>query len=180
VFVPERVGEPFHGLARGDRVTVQVQLAMQLDERHGRAVEREDCQCGGAQMLALEGLCTRRDRWNRRRTAAVRHAVALHDVPGLDARPHDDAHLRQPGAYIGELDRKPALRRIELCRPIEQGGALRVEHGEFVPPVRHPSIAGRITNSNHDDSPDEPIGGSAPREGERTVPPPCANFPTLP
>jgi hypothetical protein len=40
-FVAERVGESLHGMTRRDRVSVEVQLAMDLDERHRTAVARE-------------------------------------------------------------------------------------------------------------------------------------------
>ena len=81
----------------------------------------------------------------------MRDAETLHDVLGLDARPHDDAHFCQTGAYIGEFDRQPPLRGIELRRPFEQHRALRVEHGEFVRPVRHPPVTSRIANRDHND-----------------------------
>jgi hypothetical protein len=118
MFVAERVGETFHRMPRRDRVSVQVQLAMQLDERHLPRVASEDREEGGAQVLALQRLCAARDRWERRRTTAMRDAEALHDVLGVDARPHDDAHLGQSSAHLGELERERLLRGVELCRPL--------------------------------------------------------------
>jgi hypothetical protein len=119
VLVAERVGESLDGLAGRDRVAVQVQLSVELDEGHGRAVAGEDGERGRAQMLALERMSVGRGRRDRRRPAAVRHAETVHDVFGLDAGPHDDAHLGEPGADVGEFDREPSLRGVELGRPIE-------------------------------------------------------------
>ena len=51
--VAERVGEPLDGEARRDRVSVQVQLAVDLDERHRAVVAGEDRERGRAQVLAV-------------------------------------------------------------------------------------------------------------------------------
>jgi hypothetical protein len=109
VLVPERVGQPFHRLAGCDGVSVEVQLAVQLHERHRCLVERKDGEHGRAQMPAHQGLRAPRDRRDRGWAATMRHAVSVHDVLGFDARPHHDAHRREPTADIGQLDGERAL-----------------------------------------------------------------------
>ncbi len=151
--VPECVGEPFDRVSRGDRVAVQVQLAMDLDERHGPGVPGENGQHGRAEVLADERLRVRCNRWNRRGTAATRDAEAVHDVLGIDARPQHDAHLGEPGADLGELLGERPLLRVERIGPGEQRGDLGEEDCGFVAAVRQLSIAGRKANGGHERTP---------------------------
>jgi len=84
-----------------------------LDEGHRTLVAGEDRERGRAEMLAAEWVGVGRDRWDGRRTAAARPAEPVHDVLGVDARPHDDAQLGQPCAYFRELDGQRLLRRVQ-------------------------------------------------------------------
>jgi len=81
----------------------------------------------------------------------MRYPEAVDDVLRVDARPHDDAQLRESGADLGQLGRKRPLSGVELGGPIQQLGALGVESGELVPAMRHAPIPSRITNGRHDD-----------------------------
>ena len=128
---------------------------MYLDECHLAAVAREDGQCGRAQVLASQRMSVGCDGRKGRRTTTVRHAEPVHDVVGVDAGPHHDAHLRKAGTHVRELFGEGPLRIVELGCPVEQGRALRVEDGEFPRTVRDASIAGRITNGGHKNSPDK-------------------------
>jgi hypothetical protein len=139
-------------MARGDRVSVQVQLAVDLDESHRAGVASEDRDGGRAQMLALEGLGVGCDRRDGRRTAAVRHAEPVHDVLGFDTGPHDDAHLGELGAHVGEPHGERLLRVVELGSPLEQCGALGVEVGELPRTVWNSPIARWISNGWHTSS----------------------------
>ena len=42
--VAESVGKPLHGVAGRDRVAVEMQLAMNLDQAHRPAVARQNCE----------------------------------------------------------------------------------------------------------------------------------------
>jgi hypothetical protein len=92
---------------------------MYLDECHLAAVAREDGQCGRAQVLASQRMSVGCDRWNGRRTTTVRHAEPEHDVVGVDAGPHHDAHLRKAGTHVRKLPGEGPLRIVELGRAVE-------------------------------------------------------------
>jgi hypothetical protein len=100
-------------------------------------------------MLALEGLgigCDRRDgRW----TTAVRHAEPVHDVLGFDPWPHDDSHLGELRAHVGEAHGERLLGVVELGCPVEQGGALGVEGRELPRAMGDAPIAGGVPNGGH-------------------------------
>src|SRR5262249_29737672 len=65
--VAERVGEPLHRMTGRDRISVEVQLAMDLDERHRTLVAREHSETPGPQMSSPQRMCVRRLGGNRRR-----------------------------------------------------------------------------------------------------------------
>jgi hypothetical protein len=155
VFVAEGVGEAFDGVAGRDRVAVEVQVAMEFDEGHGALVAGEDRERGGAQVFALEWLGSGCDGWYRGWAAAVGDAEAVDDVFGIDVRPHDDAHLGEAGADLGEFCGEGALRGVEFGGAIEQRGAFGVERGECVWSVGDAPVAGGIADCGHDDSPSE-------------------------
>jgi hypothetical protein len=111
--VAEGIRETLHRLARGDRVSVQMQLAMDLDETHRPAVAREHGETTGTEMSAPERMCVRRRRRDRGRTAAVRDPESVNDVLRFDARPHGDAELGELGTDPGKLDGEGALRVVE-------------------------------------------------------------------
>ena len=140
-------------MAGRDGVAVEVQFAVDLDEGHRALVAGEHGERSRAQVFAVERVCVAGDRWDRWRSAPVGDAVALDDVLGIDAGPHDDADLGQSGAYLGELDGEGALRVVECGRLVEQLGALAVEGGEFARPVRQSPVAGGIFNGRHASSP---------------------------
>lgn len=142
-------------MARGDRVSVQVQFTVDLDEVHRAAVASEDRDGGRAQMLALEGLGVGRDRRDGRRTPTVRHAEPVHDVLGFDTWPHDDAHLGELGTHIGEPLGERPLRVVQLRSPVEQVGALGVEDRELPRTVRDAPIARWVSNGWHNELPVE-------------------------
>jgi hypothetical protein len=152
-----------------DRVPVQVQLAMDLDEVHRPCVAHQDRERDRAQVLAREvqrGRCHRRD---RRRPTALRPAKTVDDVLRIDARPHDEAQLREARADFAELDRERTLLPIELRCLIEQRGALFVQRGETLTPVRQRPVTDRIANGGrHRRFPGAEVsdGGSSP-SGER-------------
>jgi hypothetical protein len=112
--VGERVGETLDGMAGRDGKPVQMQLAMDLCERHRTVVARQHCEGSGAQMLAVKGLRVAGDGRDRRRAAAPGDAEALHDVFGIDARPEHHPHLRELRANLGQLVGERALRGVEL------------------------------------------------------------------
>ena len=144
-------------MTRLDGISVQVQLAMYLDEGHRATVASEDGKCGRAQVFAPQRLsvgCNRRD---GRRTTTVRHAEPVHDVFGVDAGPHHDAHIGEAGSYVRELSGQGPLGIVELGSPVEQGRALRVEDGELPRTMRDASVAGRKANGGHKNSPDREL-----------------------
>jgi hypothetical protein len=140
-------------MARCDRISVQVQLAVYLDEGHRPAVASEDRQRGRAQMLSAEGLGVGCDRRDRRRTAPVRDAKAVHDVLGVDPGPHDDAQLSQLGAHVRELQGEGPLRIVELGGPSEQCRAFGVELRELARTVWDAPVAGGVTDRGQNELP---------------------------
>jgi hypothetical protein len=79
----------------------------------------------------------------------MRDAETVHDVAGLDTRPHDDPELRQLRTNRGELDCQGPLLGVERARLVEQGRALGVERRELTPAVWHAAVALRIFGGNH-------------------------------
>jgi hypothetical protein len=73
----------------------------------------------------------------------------VHDVFGVDSRPHHDAHLRELGAHFAELLGEHALRGVELGGPIEQSGTLGMERSELTRAVRNAAVTGRIFDTGH-------------------------------
>jgi len=106
-------------------------------------------------VLAAQGVRARGDGRDRWWTTSVGDAETVHDVFGLDARPHDDAHLGEGGADLGEFDGEGLLGGVEPAGPIEQGRAFGVEGGELLWAVRHASIADRKTDGRHVNSPEQ-------------------------
>jgi hypothetical protein len=111
--VAECVGKPLHRMSRRDRISVEVQLAMDLDKSHRSTVAREHGETARTQMATPQRTCIRRLRRNRRRPAPVRDAVTVHDVFRFDARPHDDTKLRQLRSDSSEFYRQGALGFVE-------------------------------------------------------------------
>ena len=137
-------------MTRRDGVSVQVQLAMYLDERHLATVASEDREHRGTQVFAAQRLGVGRYGRDGRWSAAVCDAEPVHDVLGVDAGPHDDAHFGKAGTHVGELPREGALRVVELCGLLEQHRALRMKRGEFARPMRKTPVARRIANGRHE------------------------------
>jgi hypothetical protein len=133
-------------MARCNRIPVQMQLAVYLDEGHRPAVASEDRERGRAQVLPAQGLGIGCDRRDGRRTAPMRHAEPVHDVLWVDAGPHDDAQLGQLRAHVRELQGEGLLRLVELGGASEQGRALAVELRELARSVRDAAVAGGIAD----------------------------------
>jgi hypothetical protein len=168
--VAERVGEPLHRMTGCDRISVEVQLAMDLDERHRATVACEHGETPRPQVPAPQRMCIRRLGRNRRRPASVGCTKAVHDVARFDAGPHDDTKLGELGSNAGEFDGKRALRFVQCVRFVEQRRAFRVERSELMPTVRNTPIARRIFGRRHW----APLGredrlGEAPIEHRRRV-----------
>ncbi len=89
--VAERVGEALHREPRRDRVAIEVQLAMDLDELHRAAVTRENSERAIAQVTAPEGERVRGLRGDGGRPACARVSKTVHDVFRFDTGPHDEA-----------------------------------------------------------------------------------------
>jgi len=153
VLVAERVGEALDRMPRCDCVSVQVQLAVELDERHRPVIAGENREGDGPQILALKRTRRSRRRRDGRRAAPVRETKAVDDVLRIDGGPHDDAHLGQLGADHTELPGEVTLLGVELGGLLEQRRALGVEGCELARPVRDASVAGRIANGGHGDFP---------------------------
>jgi hypothetical protein len=92
----------------------------------------------------------------------MRDAKPVDDVLRLDARPHDDAQLRQLRANGGEPRGERPLLLVERGRFIEQRRALGVEHSEFARAVRNPAITLGIFSGRHASSPRRDEVGEAP------------------
>ncbi len=145
---------------------------MDLDELHRSRALEQDREHSRPQVLSDERLGIVRYRWDRRWPAPMRQAEAVDDVLGLDAGPHDHPNFRQPGADLGQLDRKGPLFVVERRRSLEKPGAFGVQVGEFLATVRPTPIPGRITNGGrHGALPraNERIGGSAANEADRSA-----------
>jgi hypothetical protein len=140
-------------MARCNRIPVEMQLAVYLDEGHRPAVAGEDRQRGRAQMLPAEGLGVGCDRRDGRRTAPMRHAEPVHDVFWVDARPHDDAQFSQLRAHVRELQGEGLLRVVELGGTVEQCRALGVELRELARTVWHAPVAGGIADRGQNELP---------------------------
>jgi hypothetical protein len=81
------------------------------------------------------------------------HAVAVHDVLGVDAWPHDDAQLGKLRAHFAEPFRERTLRGVELARAVQQCRALGVVRGELALTVWDAAIARRILDRGHSELP---------------------------
>jgi hypothetical protein len=77
------------------------------------------------------------------------HAIAVHDVLGIDARPHHDAQLGELRAHFAELFRQRTLRGIELGRTVEQRRALGVVGSELSRTMGDAAIPRRILDVRH-------------------------------
>ncbi len=103
-------------------------------------------------MLADQRLRAGRDRRDRWRTSSKRPTKSVHDVFGVDARPHDDAHLGELGAHRRELGAEGLLRVVELAGAFEEGSAFGAEGGELRRAVWHAPVASGIANGRQRDS----------------------------
>ncbi len=169
-----------------DGVAVEMKFAMDLDEGHRALVAGEHRERSRAQVLAPERVRAAGDGRYGWWPTPMRHAVALDDVSRLDAWPHHDAHLGQPGTHLRELAGEGALRLVERGRLVEELGAFAVEGGELVRPVRQPPVAIGVTNCRHGISPGRTRSGKrvdcAPESKERVrqqrhpTPNPCRRF----
>ncbi|MDQ1383919.1 MAG: hypothetical protein QOG65_1298 [Actinomycetota bacterium] len=106
-------------MTRRNGIAVEVQLSVNLDERHRTPVASEHGERSGPQMLAPERMRAAGDGRDRRGAASMRDAETLHDVPWIDAGPHGDAQLRKACAHIRELDGKGSLRVVQRRRLLE-------------------------------------------------------------
>jgi hypothetical protein len=169
--VAECVGKSLHGMARCDRISVEVQLPVDLDESHRSVVAREHSQAARTQMAAPQRVRVRRLRRNRRRPAAMRHTESVHDVFRLDAWPHDDTELGQFRSNAGEFGAQRALRFVQSRRLVEKRRAFRVERHELPTAVRYAAIALRIFDRRHWGSlgREDPLGGSTDRARDERV-----------
>jgi hypothetical protein len=86
--VAHGVGQTLHRMAGLDRVSVEVQLAMDLDQRHRPTVARKHRQTTGPQVATPQRMCVRRHWRNRRRSTPMRDPEPVNDVLRFDARPH--------------------------------------------------------------------------------------------
>jgi hypothetical protein len=136
-------------MTRRDGVSVQVQLAMYLDERHLATVASEDREHRGTQVFAAQRLGVGRYGRDGRWSAAVCDAEPVHDVLGVDAGPHDDTQLGELRPNDRKFAGEGALSGVEPSGAVEQSGTLGVEHGELVRAVRHTPVARRIANGGH-------------------------------
>lgn len=112
--VRERIGETLDGMAGRDGIPVEMQLAVDLRQRHWPVVARQHRERSRAEMFAVKRLGVAGDRRDRRRAASAGDAETLHDVLGIDARPEDDPHLRELRADLGKLIGERALCGVEL------------------------------------------------------------------
>jgi len=95
---------------------------------------------------------------------------AVHDVLGVDARPHCHAHLGEGGPYVGELHRERALLPIERHGSFEQDVHLGQEECELFAAAWQPPIAGGITNGRHAELPGATIStGEGDRRGRHNL-----------
>ena len=122
--VAERVGQALHRESRCNRVSVEVQVAVDLDELRGPAVAGEDREYRIAQVLALERVCVRRLGRDGTRSFDARVPKAVHDVVRLDARPQDDPEMCQLGADLGEVACERLLSCVELGSARDEGVTL--------------------------------------------------------
>ena len=101
----------------------------------------------------------------------MRAAKAVHDVFGIDARPHHDPELGELCADLRKFNGEGLLRGVELCGAFEQGSAFGVKRDEPGPAVRNGPVAGGIANGGHVSSPDtneSDLGEEVVRSGART------------
>jgi hypothetical protein len=129
-----------------------VEFAVDLDEGHGSLVAGEDGERPGTQVFAVEWVGVGGDGWDGWRPAPVGDAVAVDDVFGIDAWPHDDVHRGESGAYVGELGGERPLCGVEGGGLVQEFGAFGVEGGEFLRPVRQFPVAGGIADCRHTSS----------------------------
>jgi hypothetical protein len=179
--IAERIGETLHRMARLDRVAVEMQLPMDLHQRHRPTVAGQHRQTARTQVPAPQAMGVGRFRWDRRRPAPVRHPKAVHDVGRFDPGPHHHPQLRQLGADRGESGRQGLLGVVQRGRFVEQRRAFTMQRGELVRTVRHPPIPLRILDATHVRLPNSPHIDSG-KHLDQPTPPACArpnrNLPT--
>jgi hypothetical protein len=118
-----------------------VQRPVDLDEFHGAAVLGEDRERRKAEVPAPQCVRVRCRRRDRRRASHTRAAIAVHDVFGFDARPHDHAKFGEIRADGCELLGEVALRSVQRVRLLEQRRHLGVVLVARVPTDRVAAIA---------------------------------------
>jgi hypothetical protein len=91
-----------------------------LDELHRAAVSRQHRQRGEPNVFAVRRVGVLRLGRNRIRAVSARVPKSAHDVLRFDARPHDDAHLRERGTDLGELDGKRLLGAVDVSSALQQ------------------------------------------------------------
>jgi hypothetical protein len=151
--VAQGVREPLHRLSRRDRVPVQVQITVNLDERHRSVVAGEDCERGRAQVFALEWVCVGGDGRNGRRPGPTSDPERVLEMLAVDARPHGHAQLDELGPDLGELFGEDSLCGVELSGPIKEQVALGVERRERIRPVRQGPVPDPRRNRRHHELP---------------------------
>jgi len=123
-----------------------MQVTVDLDEFHRARVASEDREHGRAQVPAPERVRVGRLGRDRRRPLHTGEAKAVHDVFGLDARPHHHSKVGELRANVGEIDRERALRGVELGGSRQQCGSLGVVPSSLVGAARQRPVAGGIAD----------------------------------
>jgi hypothetical protein len=145
-----------------DGVAVEMQLAVDLGQRHRPGVARQHREGSRAEMFAVKRRRVPGDGRNRRRSTSARDAEALHDVGGIDSGPERHPHLGELFADLGELIGECTLRGVELGGLFQQCGAFGVEPDEGFGAIRTAPVTDGIARRGHAGSPDQiRTGGSS-------------------
>jgi hypothetical protein len=129
-FVGEGVGEVLDGVAGGDGVAVEVELAVDFGEGHGVVVAGPHGEGAVAEVFAVEGVGVLGTGWDGGWSGAAGVAESLGGFGAVDAGPHGDVEGGELGADVGELVGEVALGGVEGVGLVEQGVDFGVVGGE--------------------------------------------------